>query len=79
MRQLNLLVKNCSECPYFRTTADNDYMYPLCFWRPKTPFALRGLSGAYGREGIDDRCELPEYFDYDYSDVEFDEFKDGRG
>lgn len=69
MRQLNLLIKNCSECPYHRFTEDNDYMYPLCYFREKTPFALTlskyDDAGSRVLVAIDEKCELPEYFDID--------------
>ncbi len=68
MRQLNLLIKHCSECPYFRFTEDNDYMYPLCYFREDVPFALIDLTDNWQR-GQDPRCELPEYFDIDYNDT----------
>jgi hypothetical protein len=43
-------------------------MYPLCYFREQSPFALMGLSENWTK-GIDPRCELSEYFDIDYNDT----------
>lgn len=54
MRELNVLIKKCEDCPYYK------YHYAarqdLCFYRESTPFALI----RDGNTHIDPRCELPE-------------------
>lgn len=60
MRDLKLKIEHCSECPYFRFTAANDYMYPLCYQKEDSPFALVGLTGGNWQKGMDLRCALPE-------------------
>lgn len=54
MKQLNLLIKRCEECPYYRYNYDvrND----ICYFREDSPFATI----RQGSELIDARCGLAD-------------------